>query len=37
MKMRSHVNISSTIRKKLGIDKHETNIGIYVRRLLSNL
>lgn len=32
----SHVNISSTIRKKLGIDKHETNIGIYVRKLLKN-
>ncbi len=37
MKKRSHVNISSAIRKKLGIDKHETNIGIYVRRLLKNL
>lgn len=37
MKKRSHVNISSAIRKKLGIDKHETNIGIYVRKLLKNL
>lgn len=37
MKKRSHVNISSAIRKKLGIDKHETNIGIYVRKLLNNL
>lgn len=37
MKMRSHVNISSAIRKKLGIDKHETNIGIYVRKLLKQL
>lgn len=37
MKKRSHVNISSTIRKKLGIDKHETNIGIYVRKLLKSL
>lgn len=37
MKKRSHVNISSGIRKKLGIDKHETNIGIYVRKLLKNL
>ncbi len=36
MKKRSHVNMSSAIRKKLGIDKHETNIGIYVRRLLQN-
>lgn len=34
MRKRSHVNISSTIRRKLGIDRHETNIGIYVRRLL---
>ena len=37
MKKRSHVNLSSAIRKKLGIDKHETNIGIYVRRLLKDL
>lgn len=29
-----HVNMSSTIRKKLGLDVHETNISIYVRRLL---
>lgn len=37
MKKRSHVNISSAIRKKLGIDVHETNIGIYVRKLLKSL
>ena len=37
MKKRSHVNISSAIRKKLGIDKHETYLGIYVRKLLNNL
>lgn len=37
MKKRSHVNISSAIRKKLGIDKHETNIGIYVRKLQKEL
>ncbi|MDE5790981.1 MAG: hypothetical protein K2H96_07115 [Muribaculaceae bacterium] len=37
MKKRSHVNISSGIRKKLGIDKYETNIGIYVRKLLKSL
>lgn len=37
MKKRSHVNISSAIRKKLGIDKHDTNIGIYVRKLLKTL
>lgn len=37
MKKRSHVNMSSAIRKKLGIDKHDTNIGIYVRKLLKSL
>ena len=37
MKKRSHVNISSAIRSKLGIDRHETNIGIYVRKLLRDL
>jgi tetratricopeptide (TPR) repeat protein len=37
MNKRSHVNTSSAIRKKLGIDKHETNIGIYVRKLLKSL
>lgn len=36
LKKTSHVNISSAIRKKLGIDKHETNIGIYVRKLLKS-
>ena len=36
IKKRSHVNISSAIRRKLGIDRHETNIGIYVRKLLKN-
>ncbi len=35
IKKPSHVNISSAIRRKLGIGKHETNIGIYVRRLLA--
>ena len=37
IKKRSHVNTSSAIRKKLGIDKHETNLGIYVRNLLRDL
>lgn len=36
LKKRSHVNMSSAIRKKLGIDQHETNLGIYVRKLLKN-
>lgn len=37
MKKRSHVNISSAIRKKLGLDIHATNLGIYVRSLLKAL
>ncbi len=37
MKKPSHVNTSSAIRKKLGIDKYNTNIGIYVRNLLKDL
>lgn len=37
MKMPSHVNMSSAIRKKLGIGKHDTNLGIYVRNLLNDL
>lgn len=37
MQLRRHYNISSEIRKKLGIDEHQTNIGIYVRKLLKNL
>ncbi len=34
IKKRSHINVSSAIRRKLGIDRHETNLGIYVRKLL---
>lgn len=37
MKKPSHVNMSSAIRRKLGLDKHETNLGIYVRNILKNL
>ena len=37
MRKRSHVNTSSAIRQKLGIDRHETNIGIYVRKLLREM
>ena len=32
-----HINISSNIRKKLKIDKHQSNIGVYVRRLRESL
>lgn len=37
LKMRSHYNYSSDIREKLGINEHETNLGIYIRKLLSSL
>ena len=37
MKMRSHYNNSSVIREKLGIGEHDTNLGIYIRRLTETL
>ncbi|MDE6695994.1 MAG: hypothetical protein K2K25_03860 [Muribaculaceae bacterium] len=37
IQIKRHYHISSDIRKKLGIDEHETNIGIYVRKLMKNL
>lgn len=37
MQLRRHYNISSEIRGKLGIDEHETNIGIYIKKLLKRL
>ena len=36
IKMRSHYNVSSDIREKLGINEHDTNLGIYLRKLLGN-
>ncbi len=36
MQLKRHYNISSSIRKKLGIDEHETNIGLYIRRSLTS-
>lgn len=35
IKMRSHYNISSVIREKLGIGEHDTNLGIYIRKLVN--
>lgn len=35
LQLKSHYNISSTIRRKLGIDEHETNIGLYIRRRMN--
>ncbi len=37
IKMRSHYNNSIEIRKKLGINEHDTNLGIYIRKLLKSL
>ena len=34
IKMRSHYNQSSIIREKLGISEHDTNLSIYIRKLL---
>ena len=36
IKMRSHYNVSSDIRVKLGINEHDTNLGIYLRKLLAH-
>lgn len=37
IKMRSHFNISSDVRKKLGLVESDTNLGIYIRKLLISL
>lgn len=37
MDKKGHFNTSSLIRKKLGLNKHQTNIGIYIKRLLHDL
>ena len=37
MQLKRHYHISTDIRKKLGIDEHQTNIGIYVRKLMKQL
>lgn len=34
--MKRHYITSHEIRKKLGIDEHETNIGLYIRRLMKD-
>lgn len=36
IRMRSHYNNSSEVREKLGINEHETNLGIYIRKLLKS-
>lgn len=35
IQIKRHYIISHEIRMKLGIDEHETNIGLYIRRLMS--
>ena len=37
IQLKRHYIISHEIRKKLGIDEHETNIGLYIRRQLKIL
>ena len=37
MQLKRHYHISTDIRKKLGIDEHQTNIGIYIRKLMKQL
>ena len=37
MQSKSHYNMSSIIRKKLNMSENDTNIGIYIRRLLAEL
>lgn len=36
IQMKRHYIISHEIRKKFGIDEHETNIGLYIRRLMND-
>lgn len=37
IQLKRHYHISSDIRQKLGIDEHETNIGIYIRKQMKRL
>lgn len=34
IQLRRHYHVSSEIRRKLGLNEHDTNLGIYVRKLL---
>lgn len=36
IQIKRHYIISHEIRQKLGIDEHETNIGLYIRRLMKD-
>lgn len=35
LNLRRHYNISSDIRRKLGMNEHNTNLGIWIRRQLN--
>lgn len=37
IQLKRHYHISSDIRKKLGLKEQETNLGIYIRRLMKKL
>lgn len=37
IQVKGHYNISSSIRKKLGMTEHETNLGIYIRQKMEEL
>lgn len=37
MQLKRHYHISSDVRKKLDMDEHQTNIGIYIRKLMKQL
>lgn len=34
---RSYYNASSAIRKKLGLNEHDTNINLYIQKLLKEI
>lgn len=37
MQLKRHYHISSDVRKKLNLSEHQTNIGIYIRKLMKQL
>lgn len=37
IRLKRHYNISSEIRKKLGLDEHTTNIGLYIRKIMNEV
>lgn len=37
MQLKRHYHISSDVRKKLGMNENQTNIGIYIRKLMKKL